>query len=88
MASVMARSCLSESDGEFKPDSWFGVKVRIMQCGWRQRDLAEALGISEGFLSKLIHGARRTPAWQRAIARKLRVAPAWLWGEFTHPDLR
>lgn len=67
------------------PDN--AIRIRIMQCGWRQRRLARAVGISDSYLCHMIRGQERAPGMQRAIARKLGVSPEWLWGAFCHPEL-
>ncbi len=64
----------------FQSDTWKGrLKLRLQAVGLAQEELAEKLGCTRGAVGHYLSG-RRSPSLQRveAIARILRVHPAWL----------
>ena len=52
------------------------VKVRLAQLDMRQSDLAEKLGLSNAYVSYLLHGDRRDTAWVARICWALDM-PVW-----------
>jgi transcriptional regulator with XRE-family HTH domain len=64
------------------------VQRRIASLGYRQVDLAGAIGVTTVEISRLVRGERRGAALQIALARALRLQPDELWGEFLDPRLR
>lgn len=59
------------------------LKLQIFRRGNRQYQLAEALGIDETVLSKIIHGHRTpTEAQRKRIASYLDAQEDWLFEEY------
>ena len=60
------------------------LKIKVMQAGMLQRDLAKKIGRSEGFLSKVLNGHLVPPlADRKAIALALKCSMKSLWPEMT-----
>lgn len=47
------------------------VKIRLAELNMQQRDLAKMLGISNAYVTYLIHGDRRSEAWVVRICEAL-----------------
>jgi transcriptional regulator with XRE-family HTH domain len=59
------------------------LKLQIFRRGSHQNQLAEAVGIDETVLSKIIHGFRlATPLQRRALATYLEADEEWLFENF------
>ncbi len=58
------------------------LKVAILQSGKTQREIAEEIGLSEGYLSRFVRGWEQpNPDQQKAIAKALKAKPAELFAE-------
>lgn len=58
------------------------LKVAILQSGKTQREIAEEIGISEGYFSRFVRGREQPNQDQRkAIAKVLRTKPEQLFAE-------
>lgn len=58
------------------------LKVAILQSGKTQREVAEEIGISEGYLSRFVRGWEQPNEEQRkAIAKALRTKADQLFAE-------
>ena len=49
------------------------IKIELAKRGWKQRDLASALRISEGRLSKIIRGVETNQRLRNAIQKELDI---------------
>ncbi len=58
------------------------LKVAIIKSGRTQKEIAEEIGLSEGYLSRFVRGWERPNAdQQRAIAKAVKAKPAELFAE-------
>ena len=49
------------------------VKIRLIQKGWTQEDLARELGISKVYVNMLLRGARKGEEQKRRICEVLKI---------------
>ena len=60
------------------------LKIKVMKLGLRQCELAQQLGRSEGWLSRILTGRRIPPlADRRAIAAAMGCSMKSLWPDMT-----
>jgi transcriptional regulator with XRE-family HTH domain len=55
------------------------VKAEMALRGLSNRELARRVGVTEGWLSKVVHGRVKSPRVREAIARELGVPVKKLW---------
>ncbi len=59
---------------------YLNIKLCILQSGFRQNRLAQAIQMDEGLLSRIINGFREpTPTQRRRIAEFLQQNEEWLF---------
>ena len=49
------------------------VKIRLIQKGWTQKDLADELGLSQVYVNMLLRGARKSELQKRRIEKVLNI---------------
>lgn len=49
------------------------VKIRLIQKGWTQKDLADELGLSQVYVNMLLRGARKSEVQKRRIEKVLNI---------------
>ena len=49
------------------------VKIRLIQKGWTQKDLADELGLSQVYVNMLLRGARKSEVQKRRIEKVLEI---------------